>query len=64
MALPPVSADDLSGLLLLLMNIMPIPLALLVTWDGLTGPLHRLLLAIAGANLASLTVIILLAEVL
>ncbi|GAB3116896.1 hypothetical protein [Novispirillum itersonii] len=64
MPLFPVSLPDFYGLLLLLVIIMPIPLALLVTWDGLTGPLRRLLFTVAGANLASLMLIILLADVL
>lgn len=64
MPLLPVSLPDFYGLLLLLVIILPIPLALLVTWDGLTGPLRRLLLTLAGANLASLMLIILLADLL
>lgn len=64
MSLLPVSAHGLSGLLLLLVIILPVPLALLVTWDGLSGNFRRILLAVAGANLASLAALIILAEVL
>lgn len=60
----PASATDLYALTTIMVILMPIPLALLVTWDDLNGTFRRILLVVAGANILSLATLTVLAGVL